>query len=253
MADGKPQLIAAVTEVSSLFVFPRGCAKEIQTRVKEVDSHPQSKYIINRQPIRDPLPPLIYPIIWFSSVDALFNVSDQGVDQTSTFSHRLPVALLRAAQIPVCCKRKKGGQDVTWEKRRLLQQLERDKYNSWNDTFALYFFSGCRSHHRSFAWNMFNKIITCLSHITTVTRCKRLYSQSELQRFQSVQQENHLQQSGNHKYYPKKGVSKHEAAIQIPYIPNKYTNVTEDILSFEVLLLVCASVLFPLLGILQRT
>lgn len=106
MADGKPQLIAAVTEVSSLFVFPRGCAKEIQTRVKEVDSHPQSKYIINRQPIRDPLPPLIYPIIWFSSVHALFNVSDQGVDQTSTFSHRLPVALLRAAQIPVCHKKK---------------------------------------------------------------------------------------------------------------------------------------------------
>lgn len=74
-----------------------------------------------------------------------------------------------------------------------------------------------------------------------------------LQRFQSVQQENHFKQSGNHKSYPKKGVSKHKAAIQIPYIPNKYTNVTKDILSSEVLLLVCASVLFLLLGILQRT
>lgn len=40
-------------------------------------------------------------IIGGSCIHAVFDVADQRVDQTSAFPQRLPVALLRAAEVPV--------------------------------------------------------------------------------------------------------------------------------------------------------
>lgn len=43
----------------------------------------------------------VYLIIFFSCLHTLFDISDQTVDQTPTFSHCLSVALLRTAEVSV--------------------------------------------------------------------------------------------------------------------------------------------------------